>query len=404
MRDTDPVKKQFTGDTEAAAGNMGVARTQLGQLKNQMAFGNLQFGTRQTVQPDGTVIRTTVAAGIPRIQIDSPAVTQPETPPVDVETPPFHPREVRPPKPPTQYQLAYVNGYVDVPGVEGEIYAASLWPVAISGELITGPDQRGPIVMGNKFTYGFIASGNNLAMLVGVIDVHTGEVASVQPDITGSVDAGGIFHVNYTGGDIVGLTIYTAEELAAIVKSQGGKVKPGQLTEVGLDAAWVDSPCTLYATDPDGTAIKGRFTVVGGAIPGITMQDPLVTITANGIDQPYYAPVGDSCDLAIEFTVSNASFTGPWQFPGNFYILFPGPRDDGGTAQAGVLTDADWSQIAGDVEMLDMVLSAGWLYMTPTISGFGMHTSSGPLILTDSYGNVKTIDFTVTINVISVTG
>lgn len=74
MRDTGPVAKSLDqeGDTEAAATNIGTARTVLGQLGNQMRLGGLQVGVRNLTLPDGTVIRAVIAGGTKKIFISVP--------------------------------------------------------------------------------------------------------------------------------------------------------------------------------------------------------------------------------------------------------------------------------------------------------------------------------------------
>lgn len=104
MRDTGPVSKQLTGDTEATAPYMGVARVQLGILKNQMALGNLQVGARTVQMPDGTTIRVALIGGVSRVAIDSPGVvveTQPEQPQAQV-----HPEFPEPPPQITPFEVA----------------------------------------------------------------------------------------------------------------------------------------------------------------------------------------------------------------------------------------------------------------------------------------------------------
>lgn len=78
MRDTGPIRKDFglEGDTEASAAYMGVARTQLGILKNQMQFNKLLQGSRTVQLEDGTRIQVSSRFGQDTVRVLTPAAPQ----------------------------------------------------------------------------------------------------------------------------------------------------------------------------------------------------------------------------------------------------------------------------------------------------------------------------------------
>jgi len=82
MRETGPIRKRAEGDLEAATDYTGLARVQLGILKNRMAFAGLQVLSRQIALPDGTIIQVQSVFGQDTIQIEpplrAPALAPPE--------------------------------------------------------------------------------------------------------------------------------------------------------------------------------------------------------------------------------------------------------------------------------------------------------------------------------------
>lgn len=72
MREYGPVGKSFAGDTSAAKTRIGIARTQLGIMKNMMALGGLQQLVRNVKLADGTLIRVQSIFGQDRISITVP--------------------------------------------------------------------------------------------------------------------------------------------------------------------------------------------------------------------------------------------------------------------------------------------------------------------------------------------
>jgi len=98
MREYHELRQALEGDPETAAAYVGVARTQLGVLKNAMQLGGLPSGMRMLYLPDGTAIRVSSVAGQDRIEIVTPRRGQ--TVPAEIQTS-FEPD--RPPVPGVPY-------------------------------------------------------------------------------------------------------------------------------------------------------------------------------------------------------------------------------------------------------------------------------------------------------------
>lgn len=144
MRDTGPVNKQLTGDTEAAGGEVSVARTQLGILKNQMQQGGLAVGARSVTMPDGTSIRVMHAAGVSRVAIDSPtSSTTPEKPP-KFPVPKAH--FPKPPQPPHNARMVFGFNGIDTSGLFPMV------PVEINGDSYTDATKPKWFDMSSKNT------------------------------------------------------------------------------------------------------------------------------------------------------------------------------------------------------------------------------------------------------------
>lgn len=72
MREYHEIRQTVDGDTEAAGALLGVARTQLGILKNALTLGGLPSGKRTVQLPDGTVIQVSSAYGQDSVRISVP--------------------------------------------------------------------------------------------------------------------------------------------------------------------------------------------------------------------------------------------------------------------------------------------------------------------------------------------
>ena len=86
MRETGEVRKGLSGDTEAAAPYIGLARVLLGQLKQRMRLGNLMHLVQTKLLPDGTTITVMSSHGRDTIRIDA-AVAVTAISPVVIGTP-----------------------------------------------------------------------------------------------------------------------------------------------------------------------------------------------------------------------------------------------------------------------------------------------------------------------------
>ncbi len=86
MREYREVRKELSGDAEAAAPYIGMARKLLGALKIQMQFGKLQHLSRDYDLPDGTTISVLSSHGQDTVRIYAPPEV-PETPPREIPVP-----------------------------------------------------------------------------------------------------------------------------------------------------------------------------------------------------------------------------------------------------------------------------------------------------------------------------
>ena len=121
MRDSGPVRKDVTSDTDAAVPTeyIGVARTLLGQLKGRMEAGGLAQLTRSVNLPDGTSITVASIHGQDTIRVYRPEAVAPgaaqEAPPQpEIEAP--APEEL-PPRP-TQF--------ICTPGPDSAVFSTAL--------------------------------------------------------------------------------------------------------------------------------------------------------------------------------------------------------------------------------------------------------------------------------------
>lgn len=82
MREFGEIRLQFAGDKKAAQGYIGVARTQLGILKNLMSFSQLKQLSRTVTLDDGTQIKVSSVFGQDAVTINVPPVTTSPNEPV----------------------------------------------------------------------------------------------------------------------------------------------------------------------------------------------------------------------------------------------------------------------------------------------------------------------------------
>lgn len=150
MRDTGPIGKSLdaSGDTEVAATYIGVARTVLGQLVNQMSLGKLTTGSRNVTLPDGTTIRATVMGGVKRVFISSPATTveqsTQESPVLTFETP-----ELSTIIPVLDKCLMVIYNGNRIAAIPMGALGGKNWPVIFSGKLHTSVDSFQPVAQFN---------------------------------------------------------------------------------------------------------------------------------------------------------------------------------------------------------------------------------------------------------------
>ena len=143
MREEGPIRKDLSGDTDAAAPYIGAARTLLGQIKNQMRLGGLQQLARSVVLPDGTTIRAESRMGQDTVRIVGPSGEEstlaPEliaVPEETVEVP--EPPTIEPPEIPGQKYLMAIFNNNQVAAIPMESLGGASWPVVYMAHMKQG--------------------------------------------------------------------------------------------------------------------------------------------------------------------------------------------------------------------------------------------------------------------------
>lgn len=237
MRDTGVAFKTLEG-TEALP-YMGLARTFLGILKNQMQFDGMQQGKWTRTLEDGTVIVVQSTMGTDKISISVPEPAPTEQPAAEIETP--TPEEIQP-----------------VPIKE---------PVHIDGVTLT-------VVCGNSLTPDRAISQPWIWR-------------PGQADVT-LVDVGGLFAfvtaISGNGQVVVGTYNDTTDVTRAFRwDAQGGFVDLGDLGY---------TPAEAIATDVsfDGSVIVGSMFGTGGAYRHFVWENGSVSELAGSNPNPSAAP------------------------------------------------------------------------------------------------------------------
>jgi len=123
MREFREVRKELTGDAEAAAPYIGIARKLLGALKIQMQFGKLRHLSRSYDLPDGTTISVLSSHGQDTVRIYAPPgvpAPVPQDAPIVIEPIPVVWPEFDQPTYPISDELYMESGVVDLIGIGTE--------------------------------------------------------------------------------------------------------------------------------------------------------------------------------------------------------------------------------------------------------------------------------------------
>lgn len=343
MRDTGPISKNIdsNGDVEAANAQTGEARKQLGILKNQMAMGGLAVGARTTRLPDGTVIRTMVAAGISKVSISAPAAESEAGHPPPAEE--FVPQLPEPPLPPHKAILAIGVGDI------GALFLP-LVPARYNATVISAPND--------KRWYQILSKDNptrweGLPYLTEpvVLYVSASALAAVAEDgnvymenqpekwvmsyakngvvlpdaVTSAKDMETFFGA---AAKSVALAIYPAVVVPTLIKLVGTKAVPGGVVGSLMKG---DTPLTGYVQVQPTVKVYANLTgalnfIFTGAdynswINGIQIISGGFPTGAANID------VSERFDFVVEFSTTSADYSGS---PGSYNcdLLFGTTRSD----------------------------------------------------------------------------
>ena len=387
MRDTGPVAKQLTGDTEAAAPYMGIARTQLGILKNQMAFAGQTTGARQIALPDGTTIRVAVNGGIPRIQIDTPA-TSSEEQPLEVPQEEFTPEFPQPPLPPGQWRVEAVEIFLNHS-------SANLYPFVLGGKIIQAPPQPGAVLpIGPKVKYEFADSGHAVLLGIAVVDVPTGALDGYQPPITAKCDNGTEIPAA-SPSRITPPVLLTKAYLDAV----GASFEPNSAIAFGVNPAWVDTVVKFSANAQDGTDAGNELIVAGGAVLLCAViafaGQPVIINGTTGTTGEFIPCPSMPVTIDIPVTGVAVGYGGGLEFSTATPSLRPGPS---GSYDNGAIYNCTWVQTSGDITSS---LTGGNIAAVITFeaTGSGTHTMGGILTMDDGYGNLFAAPVNLTITI-----
>lgn len=384
MRDTGVITKGLSGDTDTATAQMGIARTQLGILKNQMDPAKLQVGVRAVRLPDGTAMRVSVSAGISRVDIYSPPGSTSEETPIELATPEV-PEPVLPPRPP-RYIIQGVRGFLNGSG-------SGLYPFTLNGVVITAPARPGQVLaLGPHVKYGFMAENTGSSFPVAIVDADTGLVIPSQSEITATSPAGDF---PFYPPSLISPTVFTPKGVKAI----GGKSEPADLTYLSLNPAWDDVEIKLRGTGPDGSPASNSFILGGGAIMiagcaglagrpvvinGVsTTVGVVVPCTNNQISVQYPAvaletSVGVAIETEIAYNPPKPEPAGAYLSGGNYNMV--------------------WTPGAGSFSLTPNLTQLE-IFLTAIVSGSGTWTASGTLTVGDGYGATKDIPVDVTVTI-----
>jgi hypothetical protein len=402
MRDTSPIRKAFTGDPETAIAQAGIARTQLGILKNQMALGGITVGARNVLLPDGTTMRVSSVNGQHSVTVDTPT-SQPEQP----EQPTF-PEPPEPPKfvpPLASPALAVYAGAVGTPGI------VDIVPTQLNGKNITEANSTPHFLVPNAgddgLLFGYVEDPNSefsvsQTLLVGITDRYSLQVAPTQPDelvlSTAFVDSMDKQIPSNTAGAAV-LTIP-----AKALKEQTGKSRPANIGLFQLVSLFERTIITVTGNLKGKELARGDLVVPKTAI-GLTGFWEIFNVvtgknqtTINGIDFG-----GDNTYLLQ----GSAVIIGTTQAPENNFplshvvsITFSEQQIFGGLHQAAFIWSKQTSWTGGGGLGLSLFYQdSGALALNDQVTypGPGSYSESGVLHTVDLAGNVMDFPLSVTL-------
>jgi hypothetical protein len=315
MRDEGPIRKDLSGDTEAAAPYIGAARTLLGQVKNQMKLGGLDQLARSTVLPDGTTIRAESRFGQSTVRIVSPSgevtplsIPEIETPEFPIETPELP--TIEPPElPGTKYLLAIFNNN-EVAAIPMVALTAPKWPVVYHKVLEQGSlDGTSPVAQyrfnmrgaDSEFLAPFSLSGKDIVLAsdqqfwLNVIKTSNVDDPNVVSSIRVDEWANGFGfnwmpHLNASGSMVYtssGGYSYTGGELTRAYANSGAPFAPANFVypdgRVRYNNGITDNTSAVYVN----TVIDYYQNLLGNGLPPLFDQMQKRILQGYTLDFPF---------------------------------------------------------------------------------------------------------------------
>lgn len=297
MRDTGPIAKTLTGDQDSSVGQISVARTQLGILKNQMQLGGTTQGSRSVTLPDGTHMRVTSINGIDQVHITTaqPTAATPvveEVPEFPIPQPPEPPR-IHVPQPDVG-GLAFYAGYLNQNDGDITFDEFSYIPLTVNGVQVNTPNGQA-FVMNKGTAFSFspsvgvdpsdgVAVFPTSSILANVSPegaVLAGQQPAHQTDWTWTSEFGKDLSSNIIGADQITASGWEVQ----IKKASGAVVTVPQLSSILLVGTLVSVNYKLVGKLPSGGQLKSGFVIAKSIWP---------FVDANGfIADPTVFPVYD---------------------------------------------------------------------------------------------------------------
>lgn len=420
MRETGPVRKGLSGDPETAAAQLGIARTQLGILKNMMQIAGIAVGTRTIRLTDGTVMRVSSYNGQDFLDIETPVlvavpqdIPQPDVPAPTVDVPAV---------PPIDQPLALFNSILVPDSDNGYMFR----PMYLDDTLLTKSDSTPHILYpaGHPAVrYRHPVDGGN-SILVARIDssLQIPLALSEQPSVLKVTAANGY--------QLDPAYIQSPTD----VHAAGMQTKPAALGYIQPPDVMLDTSFTIEG-DANGQAqVKGVFLVEQDIQAGVLVPTYQSSVFANGTMQIRDAvveingrsvPFGDlhvyPCQPQLNYTCTfqpindGSGIVAPLAANFGIYATTADPAMQNSviaktTASQIVYTAAGniaarnsttftWAQAGGNVTMQKQVIGGfGRLITAQDITAYGMYTASGTLTFTDAVGNIVNVSVSIAIN------
>lgn len=394
MREIGPVRKGLNGDTETAAAQLGIARTQLGILKNLMKLGGLKVGSRTVRLADGTTIQVMSFNGQDFINIETavPTIILPVDTPVDIPV-----EQVDVPEVPPVYQpLALFNAILEPDSDNGVFFR----PMYLNDKLLTAPDSTprtlfpagAPAV---RYRRGVDSSGD---ILVGRID------SALQYPLGINEQPFALVITSEHGKQISPDNITTS----AVVDSLKLKTKPPGLGYFSIPNVLLDTTYLIDGQSKNGASqVKGVFMAQKSIQPAFASNFEAglqVHAAADGlistltVTEPSSIPLFPSYPLYLMTTDPSVANSLHLKLPNQNEAFTPAGGVGAYTPFADGSAEPAWVQSGGNLT-LTVGTASGWNGLNGvTPAAYGVYTATGSLTFYDTAGNSVEISVAITLN------